>query len=82
MIESSLLVYNSGISTLSAGVAYLDVTFDKSYPVSSPTVVLTSATNELGGSVNVYVTNLTTTQFRINVSNTGNAVKVHWHAIR
>ena len=82
MIETSSLVFNSGISTLSAGVAYLEVTFDQSYPVASPTVVLTSATDELGGAVNAYVTDLTTTTFRINVSDTGNTVKVHWHAIR
>ena len=81
MIDS-LLILNWGTATIEAGDSYIDITFDKPYIVSSPTIVLTSTTTLYGGSVNAYVSDVTATNFRINVSDAGNSVEVHWRAIR
>jgi hypothetical protein len=56
------------------------VDFTKSYP-SKPVIILTSATTQGGGAVNAYASDITTTGFKINISDNGNYVDVHWRAI-
>tara|TARA_Y100000310_G_scaffold260544_1_gene269516 strand:- start:297 stop:545 length:249 start_codon:yes stop_codon:yes gene_type:complete len=75
-------IVNIGISTLGVGVTELVVTFEKSYYYNKlPSIVLTATKIEGGGSTNVYVSDVTVTNFKINVSNAGASIDVHWHAM-
>jgi hypothetical protein len=74
------MTINCGIATLGAGIDNLSVTFDQPYS-SPPTIVLTATKIEGGGSTNAYVSDVTVTNFKINVSNAGASVDVHWHAM-
>ena len=78
---STPTIFKWGTATIGVDDDDVVVTFDKPFTVSSPTIVLTSATTLGGGSVNAYVSDLTTTSFKINVSDKGNSVVVHWRAI-
>ena len=74
-------IVNIGTDTLGVGVTELVVTFEKSYYNKLPNIVLTATKIEGGGSTNVYVSDVTVTNFKINVSNAGASIDVHWHAM-
>ena len=67
-------------SVHTGGGSPYQVDFVTPYPFK-PAIILTSATTQGGGAVNAYASDVTTTGFKINVSDDGNYVDVHWRAI-
>lgn len=76
------LLVTLGNTTVPAGTGIPhQVDFDHIFP-NKPAIILTSATLTLGGgSVNAFISDVTTTGFKVNVSNDEPAVVIHWRAI-
>ena len=72
----------SGNTTVPAGTGNPhQVDFNDTYPYK-PAIILTSAIRTTGGgSVNAFISDVTTTGFKVNVSNDEPAVDIHWRAI-